>query len=398
MMPMRKFLKFVLLAGLLLLLAACGAEDGDLTPPDVAFDGGGAGFSPTQSTSAHLTGTKSADATIDIDINTAASVSNLVQDASIWSCDITGLVEGSNTIYVTATDPVGNNRQLQITIVVDLTGPKVTLDQYQGTVGELGSTVEISTDGGLSWSPVDGVDANLWWYTFTGADGTSYDVQVRGTDRVGNVTAVADYAVLPALSVDSLAPAFSIDQAVPYVLPAPLTDSTASLSGLRPSGATLTVANTPASSYVLDTSSATVWTLNYSILAGGNTVATFAVDDAGNVAQAKVLLWRDLDAPQVLDVPRSLSPGSASIDVDFGEEMSATIDIANLTLLDETGTAVTLASAELLAGTRTYRFTTSLGLVAGTYTATLQTTDTAPLLDARNNALAAPYIWKIRVN
>jgi len=418
MMPMQTILKNLLLAGVLLtLLAACGATDGDLTPPDVTFDG--AVVLPTSrpltipdrlepTDIVALKGDKSADATIDVEINTAASVSNLVQTDNAWSCEVTGLIEGTNTIYLTATDPVGNNRQLQISIIVDLTGPKVTIDQYStpssattqvlaGTVAELDSDVEVSTDGGASWSLADGVDANLWWYTFTGTDGSIYDVQVRGIDRLGNVTAAENYAVLPELKVDSTAPVFTVNQTLPFVLPDPLLDPTVALSGLRTSGATLVVTNAPASPYILDVSSSmTEWTLNYSNLPSGNTVATFTVDDAGNVAQAKVLLWRDTTAPAVIDVSRDINVGDPIV-VWFGEEMDANIHPSNLVLLDSLGTAITVDSAVYDMPTRSFSFASAALETGMVYTATLQSlVSPDTLLDQRGNAVAL-FSWKVRV-
>lgn len=405
MIPMRTLLKNLLLAGLLLTaLAACGAKDGDLTPPDVAFDGGGAGFSPTRSTSATLTGTKSVDATIDVEINTAASVVNLLQDATTWSCDVAGLVEGVNTIYVTATDPVGNNRQLQITIVVDLTGPVVTIDQYQtpvlpglqvvaGTVSELGSSVAVDVQDSNGLTVLSGVtaavDGHVWSadIDLSGQPDDIYTVTATGTDSLGNIST---YPVSKTVQIDNATPAPLLTVTSP-ALPAISADTAVSLNGTVDPACALTVNGLPVSV------TAGSWgPVDAAAGVNGVNIATIDACDGGSVVKA--LLYKDAEAPQVLDASRFLTAGDSVIDVDFGEEMSATIDVSNLTLLDETETPVTVATAELLAGNRTYRFTTSLPLAAGTYTATLQTTDVASVADLRGNLLAAAYTWKIRVN
>ena len=375
-----------------LLLFACGAEDGDLTPPDVTFDGGI--NSPTSDTFVSLSGTMSADATIEVDVNPTAAVSNLIAAGGVWSCDVTGLEEGGYVIYVTASDPVVNSRQLQINVVVDWSGPVVTIGQFvtptptttqilAGTVDEFGAFVEISTDGGGSWSAADFVDGKIWQFAFAGAEGT-YDIRVRATDRVtplSNTTDPADYA-LAIVVVDSTtpAPAFAVTSHTLPILTAnasePLVGTVDPLCELKLNGTVVPVA-------------AGVWTANLGL--AGTRTATFDICGGGSVQ--KILTYRDLDLPVVVEWS---SPTLNSIQIEFSEPMdAATIAAENLTVVDSAGVALSVLSVTADSD-RTFTFTTDLLTVGETYTVTVLATTTFTATDSRGNSIGAGFSWTFK--
>lgn len=402
---MLRTLTHILLAGsLLLALAACGAEDGDLTPPDVTFDGGvvsPAALLPTDIVS--LSGTMSADATIDVATSSAAVAYNLVlPTATTWTCDVTGLVEGENIIYVTATDPVGNNRLLQISIVVDLTGPLMSIDQYQtpvlsgaqvvaGTVSELGSTVNVVVTDGVG-TTVDTasatVDGTIWSASVNLGPGDDiYTVTATGTDLLNNSSLTP---ATQTIEVDNTTPAPSLSVAAP-VLPVISSVFPVQFSGsVDPLCPTLTYNGIPV------TITAGAWgPVDISTAVGGVNVVTFDACNGGSVL--RTLLYNDISAPLPIDVSRQLTAGATTITIDFAEAMGSAVDIVNLVLVaDTSGSPVTLINAQAPTS-RSFTFTTGLGLSAGIYTATLESFDTALIADARGNVLVVPYSWKIKV-
>ncbi len=106
------------------------------------------------------------------------------------------LSEGEHTLYVNATDKDGVDRLRNITVVVDLTPPSLTIDEpeqgsyfdsYEVTVNwtvveENPWTAEVSVDGG-AWVDIGTVDG----HEFTGLAEGDRNLSVRVIDAAGNV-------------------------------------------------------------------------------------------------------------------------------------------------------------------------------------------------------------------
>jgi len=402
----------LLLAGLLFLaLTACGAEDGDLIPPSVTYDEATVlpanrplaapdRLLPTDTV--RLVGTMSDDATLSAEVSTSAPAVLTTVPGSptgTWSCDVTGLVEGENIVYVTATDPVGNNQLLQIPIVVDLTGPLMTIDQYTtplppgtqtvaGTVSELGSGVSVDVLDSSMVTVISGVaatvDATVWSADLNLALGDDvYTVVATGTDPLGNTTVTPATQVI---SVDSVTPAPVLTVATP-ALPV------ISASTLLPFNGTVDPACTLLLNGVPVTVAAGSWSADIGGLTAGLHVSILDACSGGSVLRA--LIYTDLDPPQVLTADRLLPVGATTVTIDFGEDMDPAVANVNLSLLDSDDAPLIIQSASSTA--RSFTFTLAAGLPAGIYTATLASFDTAQLADARGNLLAFPYSWKIKV-
>jgi|GEM_PF-6981348 len=407
-----------LLTGLLfLLLVACGAQDGDVTPPTAAYDGGGIVLTaanrpltwpdklfPTDIV--QLTGTMGADATIAVSTGTSAVAYNLIATGGLWSCDVTNLAEGLNVIYVEAADSTGNSTLLQISIVVDLTGPVLTFDQYKtpspaevqifaGTVNELGAEVTVTVTDALNNIVTTGSDllpdGNVWAVSLdlSALPDGPYTVTANGTDTLDNVSA---QSISQLIVVYSAAPAFAV---LTPLLPVITGVSPVTLTGTVDPACTSLIMNS--TGIPLDGSG--IWTGPLVGLVINRNILTFDACTGGSVQ--KVLAYLDQSVSQPLSVSRDL-PVTNPVVVSFGEEMTPdpTIDTANLAIIDSLDNPVPVLSVVPL-GSRSFQFTTG-GLTLGeTYTVTLQSADAVPgvpIRDARGNALVYPYSWKLKAN
>lgn len=97
---------------------------------------------PTVLASQTVSGTRESGALIAVTVDTSAVAGAVIYPtATTWSCTITGLTEGTNTITVTATDPAGLTSRATATIAyayepppaISLT-PTDIMDDYQETV------------------------------------------------------------------------------------------------------------------------------------------------------------------------------------------------------------------------------------------------------------------------
>ncbi len=87
----------------------------DVTPPTFTIN---PVVSPTTASSQTISGTVEAGSTVLVTANTSAVVGNVTyQTPTTWSCPVSGLANGNNTITVTATDALGNHAALSAVIV-----------------------------------------------------------------------------------------------------------------------------------------------------------------------------------------------------------------------------------------------------------------------------------------
>jgi len=87
----------------------------DVTPPTFAIN---PVVSPTTASSQTISGTVEAGSTVLVTANTSAVVGSITyQTPTTWSCPVSGLANGSNTLTVTATDTLGNQAALSVVIV-----------------------------------------------------------------------------------------------------------------------------------------------------------------------------------------------------------------------------------------------------------------------------------------
>ena len=399
---------------LLLLLVACAAEDGDLTAPDATIDGGIQ--SPTTSTSVVITGTMASDAfiTADVTLPAIAVVTDRNYVNGTWECTVTGMVNGPNTVLVSATDSTGNTRQMTVTITVDLVGPTTTILQYPeisksgaynfaGTVTEAGSTVsvEVFDSGGLT-TGINGsasVDVSSGFNVYTWnvdldlsalIDG-DYTVIATGTDPLGNDSETPAEQII---SFSSASPDFAIT--TPSTIPVVLNTGVdfQLFNGTALASSTLTV--TP-STTVNEPDAFGNWDAAISGFVGGNTVVTFDVNDGGTIQ--KVLVVRDQTAPTVFDWS---SLTNSTITVEFDESMNVTTILPENLLIEDSSETIFDVLSVVQDNDRTFTFTTELLPTGDTYTATLQppqlinncpVVDGCTVEDGRGNGITTSDVW-----
>jgi uncharacterized repeat protein (TIGR01451 family) len=199
--------------------SAAASTTMDASPPMVAVNAPGY-FGPTDG----AVGGTCSDATSGVDSVEASGdaganwVTADIEDGS-WSVALGDLPAGATTVWVRATDTVGNMLGAYAQAVVDTQAPVVTImlptggDDVSGAVTIIGSvsdahlasyTVEVQEDGG-SWMTVQpstattGVSGTLATWVTSGMTGGDYTIRVTATDALGQAgTASVDVTLLGA--------------------------------------------------------------------------------------------------------------------------------------------------------------------------------------------------------
>ncbi|PLX99388.1 MAG: hypothetical protein C0623_10000 [Desulfuromonas sp.] len=459
-----------------LLFACGGAEDGDLLAPAITFKGSPGTTTNDPNATVTLTGeyfdrdedgllVPGGQVTISATAFTATTVSDPVYpggNTGDWSVSVSNLVEGVNSIAIEAADSVGNTNILTIFVILDITGPAVSFDQYRtptlttsqvlaGTVGELGAKVQFCIEDGVNicnpldstdWTFVDDVNANVWFVDYDFLADNTYNVFVRGcdqtkpldTDNCGNYTDEAAYATAEII-VDTVAdpltaPQLAITTAtppsnpipgffgvVPYFYPTP--DDTlpvVTIDGTRETDYVVSSSVTSGSVTLQTPATSSDWTAVFSGFASGVHRATVSIDnvDGTDPAVANVLIVRDLTPASIVSTTPAngetvSAAATTAVRVVFSESMdpgNGNIDVSNISFVDSTGNVVVPSSVAVVdANDREYEFqidTTNDPLQAGeTYKATLSGDGVGgahPVADLFGNVFAADYNWTFFTN
>jgi hypothetical protein len=257
---------------------------------------------PTSVNTQTVMGARESGAIITVALSTTATVGVITYPTdTTWSCAFSGLVEGANTITVTASDAAGNVAVAGTSVTYDSAAPTVMLSSPSvGITGNNRPVLTYSASDGTVVVTVDGtVVQKVSGNTLDAlADGIHF-VRVEATDAAGNL----GFAQVT-FTVDTIAPGVSINP-----VPTLTNVSYQMLTGSREENATVAVAvNTPASPGAIVYPSATTWSCTVSNLAAGsNAVTVTATDAAGNQAIAAATITFDGIAPTV----SITSPGSA---------------------------------------------------------------------------------------
>jgi tartrate dehydratase beta subunit/fumarate hydratase class I family protein len=228
-----------------------------------------------------LTGSREESAAVAVAVNTPASPDAIVYPSpTTWSCTVSNLAAGSNTVTVTATDAAGNQAIAAATITFDGIAPAVSITS-PGSAPTDDNTplLTYSASDGSVVVKVDGVVVSrVSGDSLDALSDGSHTVRVESTDEAGNI-GFAQVAFI----VDTVAPAISIN---PVATPTKIVSQT--ITGMRESGASVSVTvNTSASVGVVSYPSATTWSCTTDNLARGrNDITARAVDTAGNNATA----------------------------------------------------------------------------------------------------------------
>jgi Ca2+-binding RTX toxin-like protein len=240
---------------------------------------------------------------------TGARVQYSADNGATWSESFTAQA-GVNNVRVRQTDAAGNisaSGSLSFTLDRTAAAPTLALASDTGTsatdrltrVGGLnlggvepGAVVEYSTDGGATWGA-----------SFAAAPGAN-TVQVRQTDRAGNVSS-ASASLAFTLDTQAAAPAVALAG-----------DTGASATDRITSNATLSVTGTePGARVEFSTDGGSTWNASFQARAGDNRVAVRQTDAAGNVSEGTELRFTlDTQAPDAPGVSLRRDTGSSSTD------------------------------------------------------------------------------------
>jgi len=241
---------------------------------------------PTATNSQTITGTRESNASISVSVNTAATLdATSFPTSTTWSCLVNGLVEGANTVTVTATDGANNSFSSAVTISLDTTAPAVTISApLAETINSRTPVISYSVSEGTAVVTLDGIVVTKASGDTLGplADGP-HTVRVSALDTAGN-SAFAEVS----FSVDATAPTVTITS--------PTTGST--------SNRTPVLAFTVSEGIAVVTVDGTEFPLASGEQLGPfsdglHTVRVAVTDAAGNPAFAEVSFMVDTSAPAV---------------------------------------------------------------------------------------------------
>jgi len=226
--------------------------------------------------------------------------------------------EGVHLVEAKVTDKAGNTALIGVTVTVDLTGPAITLVQpVQGALlngspvlvrirTEIGAVVTINGVGTENPNGNATMNINL-------SEGPN-DIEVTATDPAGNRAA----AVLR-LTLDTTPPALSVASPENGALVA---NTTATVSGALEAGSKLFAQGKAVA--VNGTSFSYLW----SLVEGGNVLALYAEDAAGNRNYAMLNVRRDTIAPALsVDVADGFKTKNASLGLNGTTEPNATVTV-----------------------------------------------------------------------
>lgn len=256
----------------------------DDTAPAVSID---SVRTPTNDNIQTISGTREGDASISVTTNTTAFAGTVNYPTSTtWNCTVSGFVEGTNTITVTARDYAGNTATAVAGVIYDTAVPTVSIDTIttptnkssqtiNGTV-ESGAAVTLTANTNVSFGAVNYPTATTWSCAINGLAEGANMITVAARDAAGN-TATAVTSII----YDVTAPTVSID-----AVTTPASVNTQAISGTVESGASVTLtANTAASFGAVNYPTPETWDCTVSgLVEGSNIITAAAKDAAGNTA------------------------------------------------------------------------------------------------------------------
>jgi hypothetical protein len=256
---------------LLALLTGCAA-DTDEVSPTLTIDG----MPAINNTSLrNLSGTVEPGATVEVSVNTTATVAALSNVDGLWSATIANLAPGQNTVTVTATDATGNSNTLSLVLIYEV----VTLERFVSPTRLPDQTVGGMIAPGGS-DPVVAVNTVVVGTGTVVGDFWSFDLSglIEGVNTVTVTYSDPDaliQVVTAVITVDTKTPA-------PLVTIDPLSNTTLdprqAFSGTMDNGVTMLVSLNGAVAVAAEMPTTTTWTFTppldpNDLRAGKNSVA-----------------------------------------------------------------------------------------------------------------------------
>jgi cytochrome c peroxidase len=154
--------------------------------------------SPTGNPSQRVSGTVDAGSTVTLSLDTAASAGPVAVNGMLWSAQVSGLVRGSNTLTVVASNQSGTASVKGI--ITLLASPNLTINPVPALSGSAVQTISGTVDPGLlpvvvvntqaSVGPVStSAGGTLWSCTISGLSPGANPVTVIASDAAGDIAA-----------------------------------------------------------------------------------------------------------------------------------------------------------------------------------------------------------------
>ena len=401
---------------------ATGSITLDTTAPTVSLN---AVTSPTKLTSQTITGTVETGATVNVATNTAASDGAATVTGATWSYTIAGLVDGVNSVTVTATDAAGNTATATGAITLDATSPTVvSKSQADGATGVYaGSVISATFSEAMNQSTIttstfmvnNGTSNISGSVSYSGATATftptadlssftTYTVTITTgvTDVVGNALA-ANYTWSFTTSDPNIpSGSVTINSNAAYTVSTLATLNLAATDNVGVTGyyasenATTPLSGDAGWTAVASTASYSA-NVSFTLSSGDGlkTVYVWYKDEVGNVSGVTSdTITLDTTAPTV----SSISPASGATGVSASGIITAAFNEAmNSSTITESTFTVNNGAGNI-SGTVSYSGTTATFTPVGslssytTYTVTI----TTGVTNAAGIALAANYTWSFK--
>lgn len=302
------------------------------------------------------------------------------------------LVNGANTITVTATDVAGNTASKSITVYLRGPSINITSPSHLSTVATEKIDIIGTTDGTAT-----NITASTYYskysVTLSGNTFTSSGIQlyegennifITASDASGNarteyVTVYRD-TTPPSITITSPTNGRSVNTNT-LTLTGTTNDSTAQITI---NGTAATITNN-------------TFTAQVTISEGGNTVTVTAKDSLGNTSTSSITVYLDTTPPTVTSIDPEFNetdvPLNTDITATFSEAMQSSTITSSTFTLNSNGTNI---SGSVTYSGSTATFTPSQNLSPETiYTATIKG-GTSGVKDAVGNPLSGDYIWQFK--
>jgi len=381
--------RFAATAALMVLLAlsGCGTDESDITPPGLTINGG----SPVTTVRARdLSGTMEIGATVEVTVNTGATVSNLQTADGSWSCSL-DLMDGPNLVTVSATDAAENRTTLSFVLTYDA----LSIESYVTPIADplSGERIGGLLDPSLGEVPsvrigdaaenAATVGGDTWYYDLADLPAASNAVTVSLAHPDPDIGLVEKTV---AIGVNDAAPVITVEQPQGEV-PIP---SQVVRGSVDPAVEEVTVLPLPSTGPTVTAGS---WSATLNRLGSGKNIIAASATLDGVTATARSLLRYDSEVPLL----REVVPVNGAVPAEIPTEVTAefatamapdTIGAASFTLSDGIGQVQATVSYD--ADTLTATLAPNDPLAAGTtYTATLDTAIT----DTDGVPLASTLTW-----
>lgn len=248
-----------------------------------------------------ISGTRE-NSTVAISVDTPQATAGIVSypTATTWSCMISDLAEGENSITITATEnafPTPNTNNIFATIVLDTIIPTVTIDTFVSPTNNPTQTITgtRSADGLISISApgvyMQGISypgSNSWRATLTLPEGNT-TIIATAKDGAGNSSNDSTL-----ITVDTIA------EVTFNAIASPTDIGTHIIGGTREGNATISVSTLGASvSGPVAFPTQTTWQCPITLVETDNSITVTAVDSLGNIDNISREVVLDTIAPMV---------------------------------------------------------------------------------------------------